>query len=249
MKILVTVKRVIDYNVQVRVKGDGSGVEKENVKMSMNPPDENAVEEALRIKEAGKADEIIILSIGEEKCQETIRTALAMGADRGILIKSLDEIEPLAISKLVAKIVEIEQPGLILMGKQAIDDDANQTAQMTSALLNWPQATFASKIEIEGSNATITREIDEGLERIKVKIPFIASCDLRLNEPRYASLPNIMKAKKKPIDVKTAEELEVDVRPRIKNLKISEPPTRQKGVMVADVAELVQKLKYEAKVI
>ena len=249
MKILVTVKRVIDYNVQVRVKADGSGVEKENVKMSMNPPDENAVEEALRIKESGKADEIIILSIGTEKCQETIRTALAMGADRGIFINAPDEIEPLAVSKLIAKIVEIEKPGLILMGKQAIDDDSNQTAQMTSSLLNWPQATFASKIEIEDSSATITREIDEGLERIKVKMPFIASCDLRLNEPRYASLPNIMKAKKKPIDIKSAEELGVDVKPRIENLKISEPATRQKGVMVADVAELVKKLKYEAKVI
>ncbi len=249
MKILVTVKRVIDYNVQVRVKGDNSGVEKENVKMSMNPPDENAVEESLRIKEAGKADEIIILSVGDEKCQETIRTALAMGADRGILIKTTDDIEPLSVSKLVAKIVEIEQPDLILMGKQAIDDDSNQTAQMTSALLNWPQATFASKIEIEENTAIVTREIDEGLERIKVKIPFIASCDLRLNEPRYASLPNIMKAKKKPIDIKSAEELGIDVKPRIENIKISDPPTRQKGVMVADVAELVQKLKYEAKVI
>ena len=249
MKILVTVKRVIDYNVQVRVKADNSGVEKENVKMSMNPPDENAVEEALRIKEAGKADEIIILSVGAEKCQETIRTALAMGADRGILIKADDDIEPLSVSKIVAKFVEIEQPGLILMGKQAIDDDSNQTAQMTSALLNWPQATFASKIEIEENIAIVTREIDEGLERIKVKMPFIASCDLRLNEPRYASLPNIMKAKKKPIDIKLAEELDIDVKPRIENIKISEPPTRQKGVMVADVAELVQKLKYEAKVI
>ena len=249
MKILVTVKRVIDYNVQVRVKSDNSGVEKENVKMSMNPPDENAVEEALRIKEAGKADEIIILSIGEEKCQETIRTALAMGADRGILVKANDEIEPLSVSKIVAKIAETENPGLILMGKQAIDDDSNQTAQMTSALLDWPQATFASKIEMEENTAIITREIDEGLERIKVNIPFIASCDLRLNEPRYASLPNIMKAKKKPIEIKSTEELGIDTKPRIENLKISEPPSRQKGVMVSDVAELVQKLKYEAKVI
>ena len=249
MKILVTVKRVIDYNVQVRVKSDNSGVEKENVKMSMNPPDENAVEEALRIKEAGKADEIIILSIGEEKCQETIRTALAMGADRGILVKTNDEIEPLSVSKIVAKIAETENPGLILMGKQAIDDDSNQTAQMTSALLDWPQATFASKIEIEENTAIITREIDEGLERIRVNMPFIASCDLRLNEPRYASLPNIMKAKKKPIEIKSTEELGIDTKPRIENLKISEPPSRQKGVMVSDVAELVQKLKYEAKVI
>jgi len=249
MKILVTVKRVIDYNVQVRVKSDNSGVEKENVKMSMNPPDENAVEEALRIKEAGKADEIIILSIGEEKCQETIRTALAMGADRGILVKTNDEIEPLSVSKIVAKIAETENPGLILMGKQAIDDDSNQTAQMTSALLDWPQATFASKIEMEENTALITREIDEGLERIRVNMPFIASCDLRLNEPRYASLPNIMKAKKKPIEIKSTEELGIDTKPRIENLKISEPPSRQKGVMVSDVAELVQKLKYEAKVI
>ena len=249
MKVLVTVKRVIDYNVQVRVKPDGSGVEKENVKMSMNPPDENAVEEALRIKESGKADEVIILSIGEEKCQETIRTALAMGADRGIFVKTSDDIEPLAVSKIVAKISDIENPGLILMGKQAIDDDCNQTAQMTSALLNWSQATFASKIEIIDNAAIVTREIDEGLERIKVKMPFIASCDLRLNEPRYASLPNIMKAKKKPIDIKTIEELEIDIKPRIEIIQISEPATRQKGVMVSDVAELVQKLKYEAKVI
>ena len=197
MKILVAVKRVIDYNVQVRVKNDGTGVEKENVKMSMNPPDENAVEEALRIKESGKADEIIIISIGAEKSQETIRTALAMGADRGILIKTDHEVEPLGVSKLIAKIAEDEKPGIILLGKQAIDDDCNQTAQMVSALLNWPQGTFASKIEIENDSAVITREIDEGLEKIKVKIPFVASCDLRLNEPRYASLPNIMKAKKK----------------------------------------------------
>ena len=197
MKLLVTVKRVIDYNVQIRVKADGSGVEKDNVKMSMNPPDENAVEEALRIKEAGKADEIIILSVGNDKAQETIRTALAMGADRGIHIKTENDLEPLAISKIISKVTEEEKPSIILMGKQAIDDDCNQTGQMTSALLNWPQATFASKIEIEGQNAIVTREIDEGLERIKVSIPFVASCDLRLNEPRYASLPNIMKAKKK----------------------------------------------------
>ena len=249
MKILVTVKRVIDYNVQVRVKADNSGVEKENVKMSMNPPDENAVEEALRIKEAGKADEIIILSVGEEKCQETIRTALAMGADRGILIKANDNIEPLSVSKIVAKIVEIEQPGLILMGKQAIDDDSNQTAQMTSALLNWPQATFASKIEIEENTAIVTREIDEGLERIKVKMPFIASCDLRLNEPRYASLPNIMKAKKKPIEQINASDLGVDTSPRIEHIKVEEPPKRKAGIKVSSVAELVQKLKNEAKVI
>ena len=249
MKILVAVKRVIDYNVQVRVKNDGTGVEKENVKMSMNPPDENAVEEALRIKESGKADEIIILSIGAEKSQETIRTALAMGADRGILIKTDHDVEPLGVSKLIAKIAEDEKPGIILLGKQAIDDDCNQTAQMVSALLNWPQGTFASKIEIENDSAVITREIDEGLEKIKVKIPFVASCDLRLNEPRYASLPNIMKAKKKPIDIKTAVDLGVDISPRIDQIKVEEPPVRQKGVIVSDVAELVQKLKHEAKVI
>ena len=249
MKILVAVKRVIDYNVQIRVKNDGTGVEKENVKMSMNPPDENAVEEALRIKESGKADEIVILSIGEEKSQETIRTALAMGADRGVLIKTDHDVEPLGVSKIIAKIAEDEKPGVILFGKQAIDDDCNQTAQMVSALLNWPQGTFASKIEIENDSAVITREIDEGLEKIKVKKPFVASCDLRLNEPRYASLPNIMKAKKKPIDIKTAVDLGVDISPRIEQIKVEEPPSRQKGVIVSDVAELIQKLKHEAKVI
>ena len=249
MKLLVTVKRVIDYNVQIRVKADGSGVEKDNVKMSMNPPDENAVEEALRIKEAGKADEIIILSIGNDKAQETIRTALAMGADRGIHIKTENDLEPLAISKIISKVAEEEKPSIILMGKQAIDDDCNQTGQMTSALLNWPQATFASKIEIDGQNAIVTREIDEGLERIKVSIPFVASCDLRLNEPRYASLPNIMKAKKKPIDTKDASSLGINIEQRIEQIKVEEPPVRQKGIMVSDVAELVQKLKHEAKVI
>ena len=249
MKLLVTVKRVIDYNVQIRVKADGSGVEKDNVKMSMNPPDENAVEEALRIKEAGKADEIIILTIGNDKAQETIRTALAMGADRGIHIKTDNDLEPLAISKIISKVAEEEKPSIILMGKQAIDDDSNQTGQMTSALLNWPQATFASKIEIEGQNAIVTREIDEGLERIKVSIPFVASCDLRLNEPRYASLPNIMKAKKKPIDTKEASSLGINIEPRIEQIKVEEPPVRQKGIMVSDVAEVVQKLKHEAKVI
>ena len=249
MKLLVTVKRVIDYNVQIRVKADGSGVEKDNVKMSMNPPDENAVEEALRIKEAGKADEIIILTIGTDKAQETIRTALAMGADRGIHIKTENDLEPLAISKIISKVAEEEKPSIILMGKQAIDDDCNQTGQMTSALLNWPQATFASKIEIEGQNAIVTREIDEGLERIKVSIPFVASCDLRLNEPRYASLPNIMKAKKKPIDTKDASTLGINIESRIEQIKVEEPPVRQKGIMVSDVAELVQKLKHEAKVI
>ena len=217
--------------------------------MSMNPPDENAVEEALRIKEAGKADEIIILSVGNDKAQETIRTALAMGADRGIHIKTDNDLEPLAISKIISKVAEEEKPSIILMGKQAIDDDCNQTGQMTSALLNWPQATFASKIEIDWQNAIVTREIDEGLERIKVSIPFVASCDLRLNEPRYASLPNIMKAKKKPIDTKEASSLGINIEPRIEQIKVEEPPVRQKGIMVSDVAELVQKLKHEAKVI
>ena len=249
MKILVTVKRVIDYNVQIRVKSDQSGVETDNVKMSMNPPDENAVEEALRIKEAGKADEIIILSIGEEKSQETIRTALAMGADRGIYVKALSDTEPLGVAKIIEKIVDKEKPQLILMGKQAIDDDSNQTGQMVSAKLNWTQATFASKIEIDGDNIKVTREIDEGLETIKMPLPIVATCDLRLNEPRYASLPNIMKAKKKPIDSLSAEELGIDIAPRLKQLKVIEPPKRSKGIMVADVAELVQKLKNEAKVI
>ena len=249
MKILVTVKRVIDYNVQIRVKSDQSGVETDNVKMSMNPPDENAVEEALRIKEAGKADEIIILSIGEEKSQETIRTALAMGADRGIYVKASNDTEPLGIAKIIEKIVDKEKPQLILMGKQAIDDDSNQTGQMVSAKLNWTQATFASKIEIDGDNIKVTREIDEGLETIKMPLPIVATCDLRLNEPRYASLPNIMKAKKKPIESLSAEELGIDITPRLKQLKVTEPPKRSKGIMVADVAELVQKLKNEAKVI
>ena len=249
MKILVTVKRVIDYNVQIRVKSDQSGVETDNVKMSMNPPDENAVEEALRIKEAGKADEIIILSIGEEKSQETIRTALAMGADRGIYVKASNDTEPLGVAKIIEKIVDKEKPQLILMGKQAIDDDSNQTGQMVSAKLNWTQATFASKIEIDGDNIKVTREIDEGLETIKMPLPIVATCDLRLNEPRYASLPNIMKAKKKPIESLSAEELGINISPRLKQLKVIEPPKRSKGIMVADVAELVQKLKNEAKVI
>ena len=249
MKILVAVKRVIDYNVQIRVKSDSTGVETENVKMSMNPPDENAVEEALRIKESGKAEEVIAISIGEEKAQETIRTALAMGADRGIYVKATHDIEPLAVAKILQKIVEKEKPQIVLLGKQAIDDDSNQTGQMLSALLGWAQGTFASKIELEASAAIITREIDEGLEKVKLPFPIVATCDLRLNEPRYASLPNIMKAKKKPIDNYTSDELGIDVSPRVRQLKVTEPPKREKGVMVADVAELVQKLKHEAKVI
>ena len=249
MKILVAVKRVIDYNVQIRIKTDGSGVETENVKMSMNPPDENAVEEALRIKEAGKAEEIIIVSIGEEKSKETIRTALAMGADRGIFVSTPSDIEPINIAKILQKIVEKENPSIVLMGKQAIDDDCNQTGQMLSALLDYSQGTFISKIEVGDSSVSITREIDEGLEILKLNLPSIITCDLRLNEPRYASLPNIMKAKKKPIEDLTNEELGVDITPRIKQLKVEEPPKREKGIMVKDVAELIQKLKNEAKVI
>ena len=249
MKILVTVKRVIDYNVQIRVKSDGSGVETDNVKMSMNPPDENAVEEALRIKELGKADEVVVVSIGVDKAQETIRTALAMGADRGIHVRTSQEIEPLAVAKILEKLVNKENPKIVLMGKQAIDDDCNQTGQMLSAKLGWAQGTFASKIDLQDESVVITREIDEGLEQIKTSLPIVATCDLRLNEPRYASLPNIMKAKKKPIDIYTSEDLGIDVLPRIKQLKVDEPPKRTKGIMVADVAELVQKLKHEAKVI
>jgi electron transfer flavoprotein beta subunit len=249
MKILVAVKRVIDYNVQIRVKSDSTGVETENVKMSMNPPDENAVEEALRIKESGIAEEVIVVSIGEDKAKETIRTALAMGADRGIHVKGAHDIEPLAVAKILQKIVEKEKLQIVLLGKQAIDDDSNQTGQMLSALLGWTQGTFASKIELEASAAIITREIDEGLEKVKLPFPIVATCDLRLNEPRYASLPNIMKAKKKPIDDYTSEELGIDVSPRIKLLKVTEPPKREKGIMVANVAELVQKLKHEAKAI
>ena len=249
MKILVAVKRVIDYNVQIRVKSDSTGVETENVKMSMNPPDENAVEEALRIKESGVAEEVIAVSIGEDKAKETIRTALAMGVDRGIHVKGVHDVEPLAVAKILQKIVEKEKPQIVLLGKQAIDDDSNQTGQMLSALLGWTQGTFASKIELEASAAIITREIDEGLEKVKLSFPIVATCDFRLNEPRYASLPNIMKAKKKPIDDYTSDELGIDVSPRIKQLKVTEPPKREKGIMVANVAELVHKLKYEAKAI
>ena len=249
MKILVAVKRVIDYNVQIRVKSDSTGVETENVKMSMNPPDENAVEEALRIKESGVAEEVIAVSIGEDKAKETIRTALAMGVDRGIHVKGAHDVEPLAVAKILQKIVEKEKPQIVLLGKQAIDDDSNQTGQMLSALLGWTQGTFASKIELEASAAIITREIDEGLEKVKLSFPIVATCDLRLNEPRYASLPNIMKAKKKPIEDYTSDELGIDVSPRIKQLKVTEPPKREKGIMVANVAELVHKLKHEAKAI
>ena len=249
MKILVPVKRVIDPYVNIRVKSDQTGVETENVKMSMNPFCEIAVEEAIRLKEAGKAEEIIAVSIGNQSCQETIRTALAMGADRGIHVLTEEKVEPISIAKILAKICESESPGLVISGKQAIDGDNNQTGQMLAALTDMPQGTFASKVEIDGDKVKVTREIDGGLQTVNLNMPAIITTDLRLNEPRYASLPNIMKAKKKPIDIKSAEELGVDVKPRIENIKISEPATRQKGVMVADVAELVQKLKYEAKVI
>ena len=249
MKILVAVKRVIDYNVQIRVKSDGSGVETENVKMSMNPPDENAVEEALRVKESGKANEVIIVSIGEEKSKETIRTALAMGADRGIFVKSNSNIEPICVAKALKKVVDTEKPDLVFMGKQAIDDDCNQTGQMLSALLGWSQGTFISKIEIDDNEASITREIDEGLEMLKLNLPSIITCDLRLNEPRYASLPNIMKAKKKPIDEIDNKNLGVDTKQRINQIKVEEPPVRKKGIIVKNIAELVEKLKHEAKVI
>ena len=249
MKILVAVKRVIDYNVQIRVKEDGSGVVTDNVKMSTNPPDDNAIEEAVKIKEAGKAKEIVAITIGEEKAQETVRKGLAVGADRGIHVKVDNVIEPLAVSKILKKIVEKENPDLVFMGKQAIDDDCNQTGQMLAALLNWPQATFASKIEVKDNALEVTREIDEGLETIEVNVPAIVTCDLRLNEPRYASLPNIMKAKKKPIEQLNASDLGVDINPRIEQIKVEEPPKRKAGIKVASVEELVQKLKNEAKVI
>ena len=249
MKILVAVKRVIDYNVQIRVKEDGSGVVTDNVKMSTNPPDDNAIEEAVKIKEAGKASEVVAVSVGEEKAQETVRKALAVGADRGILVKAEGVIEPLAVSKILQKVVEKEKPDLVFMGKQAIDDDCNQTGQMLAALLNWPQATFASKIEVKEKSLEVTREIDEGLETIEVNIPAIVTCDLRLNEPRYASLPNIMKAKKKPLEQINASDLGVDTKARIEQIKVEEPPKRKAGIKVASVSELVQKLKNEAKVI
>ena len=249
MKILVAVKRVIDYNVQVRVKEDGTGVVTENIKMSTNPPDDNAVEEAVKIKESGKATEVIAVTIGEEKAQETVRKALAVGADRGIHIKVNGIVEPLAVAKILKKIVEKEQPQLVFMGKQAIDDDCNQTGQMLAALLNWPQATFASRVEIKDKTLEVIREVDEGLETLEVNIPSIVTCDLRLNEPRYASLPNIMKAKKKPIEQINADDLGIDIKPRINQIKVEEPPKRKNGIKVASVAELVQKLKNEAKVI
>ena len=249
MKVLVAVKRVVDYNVKVRVKSDQTGVELANVKMSMNPFDEIAVEEAMRLKEAGKVTEVVAVSMGPTQAQETIRTALAMGADRGILVQSDEELQPLAVAKLLKEVVEKESPELVILGKQAIDDDSNQTGQMLAALLKWAQGTFASKVELGDGSATVTREIDGGLETVTLKMPCIITTDLRLNEPRYASLPNIMKAKKKPIDTMTPGDLGVDVAPRLTTLKVEEPEGRKGGIIVPDVATLVDKLKNEAKVI
>ena len=243
MKILVPVKRVIDYNVKPRVKADGSGVDLANVKMSMNPFDEIAVEEALRLKEAGKAEEVIAVSIGPAKAQETLRTALAMGADRAILVETDEMVEPLAVAKILKAIVDEENPGIVMLGKQAIDDDSNQTGQMLAALLNRPQGTFASKVDLDGDSVSVTREVDGGLETVKLTLPAIVTTDLRLNEPRYASLPNIMKAKKKPLDTKTPDDFGVDVAPRLTTTNVSEPPVRQAGEIVEDVDALVAKLK------
>jgi electron transfer flavoprotein beta subunit len=243
MKILVPVKRVIDYNVKPRVKADGSGVDLANVKMSMNPFDEIAVEEAIRIKEAGKAEEIVVVSIGPAKAQETLRTALAMGADRAILVETDDEVEPLAVAKILKAIAAEENPGLIILGKQSISDDSNQTGQMLAALMGRPQGTFANTVEVDGDSVTVKREIDGGLQTVKLTMPAIVTTDLRLNEPRYASLPNIMKAKKKPLDVKTAGDYGVDLTPRLTTIKVAEPPVRQAGEKVADVAALVEKVK------
>jgi electron transfer flavoprotein beta subunit len=249
MKVLVPVKRVVDYNVKVRVKGDGSGVDLANVKMSMNPFDEIAVEEAVRLKEAGIATEVVAVSFGLAACQETLRTALALGADRAILVETDAELQPLAVAKLLQALVGKEAPQLVILGKQAIDDDANQTGQMLAARLGWPQATFASKVLIANGRATVTREVDGGLETLEMALPAIVTTDLRLNEPRYATLPNIMKAKKKPLDTVKPADLGVDVAPRLTTLKVSEPPKRSAGVKVADVAQLIDKLKNEAKVI
>jgi electron transfer flavoprotein beta subunit len=249
MKILVPVKRVIDYNVKVRVKADQSGVELANVKMAMNPFDEIAVEQALRMKEAGSADEVVLVSIGPAQSQETIRTGLAMGADRGIHIEASQDVEPLAVAKLLAAVVAKEEPGLVLCGKQAIDDDSNQTGQMLSALLGWSQGTFASGVELSGDKVNVIREVDGGLEHVSLAMPAVISVDLRLNEPRYASLPNIMKAKKKPIDAMSADELGVDTAPRLSTVKVEEPAAREAGIKVGSVSELVDKLKTEAKVI
>jgi len=249
MKVLVPIKRVIDYNVKVRVKADNSGVELANVKMAMNPFDEIAVEQALRLREAGGAEEVVVVSIGTAQNQETIRTALAMGADRGMHIETSHDIEPLAVAKLLKAVVERETPGLVLVGKQAIDDDCNQTGQMLAALLGWAQGTFVSALEVAGDKARIVREVDGGLEHLEIQMPAIVSVDLRLNEPRYASLPNIMKAKKKPLDSLTVDELGVDISPRLTIVKVEEPAAREAGIKVTDVRELVEKLKNEAKVI
>ena len=246
MKILVPVKRVVDYNVKVRVKTDGSGIETAGVKMSMNPFDEIAIEEAVRLKEKGIATEIVAVSLGVAQCAETIRTALAMGADRGILVQTDAELQPLAVAKLLKAIADKEQPKLIILGKQAIDDDMSATGQMLAALLGWPQGTFASKVELDGDTVMVTREVDGGLQTVKLKMPVIVTTDLRLNEPRYASLPNIMKAKKKPIEEKTAADYGVDIKPRLEVIKTAEPPVRKAGVKVKSVAELVDKLKNEA---
>jgi electron transfer flavoprotein beta subunit len=243
MKVLVPVKRVVDYNVKIRVKTDGSGVELANVKMSMNPFDEIAVEEALRLKEAGMATEVVVVSIGPQQATETLRTALAMGADRGVLVKTDESVEPLAVAKILKAVAAEEQPGLVVLGKQAIDDDSNQTGQMLAALLGWGQGTFASKVELADGSVDVTREVDGGLQTVTLKLPAVVTTDLRLNEPRYASLPNIMKAKKKPITEKTPADYGVDVAPRLKVLKTTEPPTRKAGVKVGSVAELVGKLK------
>jgi len=249
MKVLVAVKRVIDYNVKIRVRADGSGVETNNVKMSMNPFDEIAIEETIRLKEAGKVDEIVAVSMGAQQCQETLRTAFAMGADRGIHVLTESTLEPLAVSKLLRAIVQEENPDLVILGKQAIDDDCNQTGQMLAALLGWPQGTFASNLAFADGKADVTREIDGGLETLSLSMPAVITTDLRLNEPRYASLPNIMKAKKKPIDVFSTDDLGVDVTPRLEILKVEEPQGRERGVILADAAELVEKLRTEAKVI
>ena len=249
MKVLVAVKRVVDFNVKVRVKADGTGVETANVKMSMNPFDEIAVEEAVRLREAGTATEIIAISVGSAQCQETLRTALAIGADRAILVETAVETQPLAVAKILKAIVAREQPGLVIMGKQAIDDDSNQTGQMLAALLNWSQATFASKVKVSGNALEVTREVDGGLETLSVNLPAVVTTDLRLNEPRYVTLPNIMKAKKKPFEILTPDALGADIAPRLKTLKVQEPPKRSAGQVVKNVTELVQKLKNEAKVI
>ncbi|MET1416205.1 electron transfer flavoprotein subunit beta/FixA family protein [Roseibium sp. HPY-6] len=249
MKILVPVKRVIDYNVKVRVKADGSGVDLANVKMSMNPFDEISVEEALRLKEAGKASEVIVVSVGPQQATETLRTGLAMGADRGILVKTDETTEPLAVAKILKAIVDAEEPSLVIVGKQAIDDDCNQTGQMLSALLGWSQGTFASNIDLGEGTADVTREVDGGLQTVKLKLPAIVTTDLRLNEPRYASLPNIMKAKKKPIDEKTPEDYGVDIAPRLTVVTTTEPPAREAGIKVGSIGELVEKLKNEAGVL